>query len=339
VPKAAALIDAAQNNMRTAWGRTQSVAGWAAEWVIPVLTLVARLERGLCLEESLTGSKPPAAPSFRSGRLLTADGETLTMGQWAERAGIAVDTLDKRLKSGWDVERAVTAPRMATNRPVGERYAIRAGEPGSWSWYELPFERDAYAQEFVTLHPDGANMSEVGAAMGVEVSWICEMERGALKKLRALVDDGEITEAELVAALEVFADHAPEEWDGGGPIKAVAHEWGAKGTGDESARAARGERRDEPVRWQDVPDVADDAHDEGDERDQGDEHGQGQADDRAGGDRGEATGAARATAAVIASGSPWRKAGNGHLSPREAARIKRWAASSSRVSEQALKWG
>lgn len=40
----------------------------------------------------------------------TFNGETLTIAQWARRSGLRVDTLWRRLKSGWSIERALTKP-------------------------------------------------------------------------------------------------------------------------------------------------------------------------------------------------------------------------------------
>jgi hypothetical protein len=226
--------------------------------------LLKRLERGISLEESLTGEPPPKKPRADAApgteRTLTVNGQTRRMSEWASRLGISTDALAKRLAAGWDHEEAVSTAKLKTNRARALRYAIRAGEPGSWSWYEQPFERDAYAQEFVTLHPDGASMEDVGAVMGILCSWVCEIEQGALKKLRKLLDDGEITEAELLAAMGVLVDHAPDGWDGERVVKPVKRERGAEGTDDEPMRTA-GEPRVE--RWQDVPEVREDDYGEG----------------------------------------------------------------------------
>jgi hypothetical protein len=95
------------------------------------------------------------------------------------------DTLRKRLSAGWDPVEAVTAAKQVTNRPRALRDQVPDGAPGSRTWYDLPYEKDEWAREFVKAHPDGASMEDVGAAIGVEVSWICEIEQGAFKKLKA----------------------------------------------------------------------------------------------------------------------------------------------------------
>lgn len=44
----------------------------------------------------------------RSNRLITHNGETHTLTQWAELTGIKRETLSQRLRNGWSVERALT---------------------------------------------------------------------------------------------------------------------------------------------------------------------------------------------------------------------------------------
>lgn len=46
----------------------------------------------------------------RNNRLLTLNGETLTLAEWAEHSGVPDDTLRHRLGVGWSVERAILTP-------------------------------------------------------------------------------------------------------------------------------------------------------------------------------------------------------------------------------------
>ncbi len=46
----------------------------------------------------------------RNNVLLTYNGETHCMSEWAELIGIPYGTFQKRIASGWSVERAITAP-------------------------------------------------------------------------------------------------------------------------------------------------------------------------------------------------------------------------------------
>lgn len=63
----------------------------------------------------------------RSNRIIEFRGERMPLAAWAERTGIAPDTLKRRIDSGWDVERALStsARRKAANgtarRQVGGR--------------------------------------------------------------------------------------------------------------------------------------------------------------------------------------------------------------------------
>ena len=50
------------------------------------------------------------ARNRKSSRLLTHNGETMTVAEWAERLAIKPGTLSMRLSYGWSVEKAVTTP-------------------------------------------------------------------------------------------------------------------------------------------------------------------------------------------------------------------------------------
>ena len=54
----------------------------------------------------------------RTNRLIAHDGHTLTLAEWAERTGIGLNTIRKRLKHGWSTADAMTTPprRRAQNR-------------------------------------------------------------------------------------------------------------------------------------------------------------------------------------------------------------------------------
>jgi hypothetical protein len=54
----------------------------------------------------------------RSNRLITYQGETLSLIEWSERFDLWPDTLGERLASGWTVERALTTP---TRRKLSKR--------------------------------------------------------------------------------------------------------------------------------------------------------------------------------------------------------------------------
>lgn len=49
----------------------------------------------------------------RVTKLIRHDGETKPLAEWAEDIGITYGTLETRLRRGWSVERALTAPLIA----------------------------------------------------------------------------------------------------------------------------------------------------------------------------------------------------------------------------------
>lgn len=57
----------------------------------------------------------------RYGLPITHDGETLCLGQWAERIGISRPALNFRLENGWSLERALTEPRGKTGPKAGAK--------------------------------------------------------------------------------------------------------------------------------------------------------------------------------------------------------------------------
>ncbi len=51
-----------------------------------------------------------------TARLVTANGETLNVAEWARRMGVSRQVIRHRLEAGWKPELAVTLPRFAINR-------------------------------------------------------------------------------------------------------------------------------------------------------------------------------------------------------------------------------
>lgn len=56
------------------------------------------------------------ASNKRTNRLLTYNGQTLTMAEWSRQSGIPYKTLHNRLHYGWDVDMALTQPVKVINR-------------------------------------------------------------------------------------------------------------------------------------------------------------------------------------------------------------------------------
>lgn len=53
------------------------------------------------------------AMNRRSARLVTANGETLNVAEWARRLGVSRQVIRHRLEAGWKPELAVTLPRFS----------------------------------------------------------------------------------------------------------------------------------------------------------------------------------------------------------------------------------
>lgn len=56
-----------------------------------------------------------------SSVMLTFDGMTLTQAEWAERTGIAQETLSYRMRRGWPAEKALTIPPKLGNRVIASK--------------------------------------------------------------------------------------------------------------------------------------------------------------------------------------------------------------------------
>ena len=54
--------------------------------------------------------KEVSTKNRKIGTLITFDGETRNMSEWAKEIGISCSTLRHRLQHGWSVERALTTP-------------------------------------------------------------------------------------------------------------------------------------------------------------------------------------------------------------------------------------
>lgn len=57
------------------------------------------------------------ARNRRTNKLLTFNGKTKCLAEWAEESGIKYDTIKQRLKMGWTVEKALTFPLVPPTPP------------------------------------------------------------------------------------------------------------------------------------------------------------------------------------------------------------------------------
>lgn len=96
-------------------GVSRSIPSWAKHFGIGVFTVYRRIEAGWSVERALT--TPAGATRKGKSALLELDGEALTVTQWARRHGLAPLLVVKRLRLGWPLERALTAPVRRVARP------------------------------------------------------------------------------------------------------------------------------------------------------------------------------------------------------------------------------
>lgn len=112
------------NRTLTVDGRTQTIAEWGRERGLHPKTIRQRLLLGWSDEEAVSR---PAGNNVRDAstrsysgknRLITANGITKTIKEWAIELGVSPATINSRISSkGWSEERAVTAPpNMAYRR-------------------------------------------------------------------------------------------------------------------------------------------------------------------------------------------------------------------------------
>jgi hypothetical protein len=89
-------------------GRTQTLAEWAREIGIFPQTLYNRHNAGWAVERML-GQKP--SNKIRSdNKVLVFNGKSQTLAEWTKEIGICRNGLKERLRRGWSVEMALTAP-------------------------------------------------------------------------------------------------------------------------------------------------------------------------------------------------------------------------------------
>jgi hypothetical protein len=60
------------------------------------------------------------AKNTRHNRIITVDGVSLTLGEWAKKIGCAHATLRERIDRGWDLKRAVTEAPNLSRQSHGE---------------------------------------------------------------------------------------------------------------------------------------------------------------------------------------------------------------------------
>jgi hypothetical protein len=112
------------------FGKTQSLAQWAAEIGTTVQVLKGRITRGMGLPMALQCKQRPR-------RTYEHDGRSLTLKQWSVETGISETALKQRMDSmGWSVAKALTTPHRRRGVPLD--LPALAGTGGGRSAQERP---------------------------------------------------------------------------------------------------------------------------------------------------------------------------------------------------------
>ncbi|MHA6692043.1 hypothetical protein [Devosia sp. A449] len=111
-----ALTEPVSKQTITYRNQTLTLSQWSDKTGLTVTTIRQRVKYGW----------PPAAvlttpARFRSANnadaILTHNGETLPIEEWAKRLGIKPHGLRNRLRKGWSIEEALTTPCLVLQRP------------------------------------------------------------------------------------------------------------------------------------------------------------------------------------------------------------------------------
>lgn len=102
-------------------GKSQCLADWSDETGISSAAIKMRIDvHHWTIEDALTIKAGKAfnwrGTTHKDSELLAYNGESLTHREWEKRIDAKKDTIRKRLKQGWTIERAITTPVGKYNR-------------------------------------------------------------------------------------------------------------------------------------------------------------------------------------------------------------------------------
>ena len=101
------------NRQITALGKTQLLCEWAEETGLDSGTIAARIDYyGWPPDQAVSRSLVP--PSESNARLVTFNGETCSISEWARRLGVTTRAMVKRLDK-WPLDKALTTPKKIMN--------------------------------------------------------------------------------------------------------------------------------------------------------------------------------------------------------------------------------
>jgi DNA-binding transcriptional regulator LsrR (DeoR family) len=97
----------------------------------------------------------------RNNRIISHDGETLCLFEWAERVGLSPSTIQWRLDSGWTVEAALfTAPMVLSPEQKKEQNRLRI-------------------EQILNLRAQGLTFTQVGEQLGLHRVHVSRLLRAA----------------------------------------------------------------------------------------------------------------------------------------------------------------
>ena len=132
-------------------GQSLTVSDWSKKTGLPRHVIYRRMELGWSVRDILT--TPVNLRCSRGGGreplMLTFDGQTRSLREWAEHIGIRRCTLYQRLFEGWSVEETLSTPLLRRNPGVVGNFVTSQGTGGG------PTMRDPAEIEF--LQNEGAD--------------------------------------------------------------------------------------------------------------------------------------------------------------------------------------
>lgn len=107
------------NVMLTFNSETMCMEDWAKVLGLKPTTIQGRLKAGWSVEQALSTPPTHNPPRPKVFTLLTHQGKTQRLIDWAKELGIKDTTLGERLRSGWSVEQALMTPVEPRKRRHG----------------------------------------------------------------------------------------------------------------------------------------------------------------------------------------------------------------------------
>lgn len=104
------------NRLVTMNGQTKCLAEWSELTGLKAKTIECRLERGMSSEDALLTPNGISTRLRKTNRMLTHNGVTLCLAEWADRLGVAPENITARLRRGQTLEEALTGPQRRSRR-------------------------------------------------------------------------------------------------------------------------------------------------------------------------------------------------------------------------------